>query len=172
MLGTVFEDEITGYYCILNNDEKGEPRLYPTDYQLSTVNLNHGDISCKWKNNEFFLTYDEAMAVSCMYQIDLPDDTWNQAFGFTNPESMVAFPDITTEGELSGCCGIVSDIRNILHEVFLSKAIDGLTRKQLIGLLNSHEPPTTANEINKILARMGIHWSDNTDVYVTEFAVK
>ena len=154
---TVQEDKISGYYCVLLEDE-GQLKLTPTDYRLSTLNVGRGELTDKWKRDEFFLSYDEAMSMAVEYEVVATSDEWFKAIGLSGGGQDNRY-DITDDCELPICCANISDIRDLLYNVCVSGKINGVTKRNLIALLNSHEPPVNKPVLDKILAQLNINWT-------------
>jgi hypothetical protein len=177
-VNSVQEDEIAGYYCALLNVD-GKPTLIPTDYRLNIINLSRGGLNDGWKSDEFFLSYEEAKANAVMYKVTATPEEWLKAIGLDGSDNEDR-TDYDEDCELFACCTLISDIRDILHQLCKDGQIDGITRRNLIALMNAHEPPVipgglpanlTYPNLTKILAQLNLVWKEpdtDTDPYVTE----
>jgi hypothetical protein len=156
----VHEDVIVGYACRLTAEE-GRLKLSPTDYCLTTINVERGGMTADWKRDEFFLSYEDALAMAVEYEVNATPKEWWAAIGLRGDETEDVCK-FNEDCELPVCCYNISDIRDILYNVCVSGEINGVNRRNLIALLNSHEPPENKPILDKILAQLDINWTPSS----------
>lgn len=155
----VLEDCILGYSGILERSSDGQYKLSPSDYRLNTVNVERGgdEFDCSWKSEEFFLSYEAAMAMAKEYKIILSDEEWYKLIGFKTSEQGHHFE--TEDCDLAPCCGAIERIREMLGKVAWSKHISAVNRSILAKMLANHDAPEAKPRINSlILKQIDLIW--------------
>jgi len=149
----VAEDQIVGYIGTLTTTQ-----FVPSDYQLNTVNMDRSEATdnTAWKGDEFFLSYEEALAMAEYYELHVGIAVSYAAIGYIEDGDSYTWEKDNCE--LADCCDNTDLIRALLAKAVFEGGMTGVARNRLRQALASHERPENHENLDKILEQLKLTW--------------